>query len=85
MESRDNFNAIFGCVIRITPETKSQSAQWVSPGERRPKKAKMILSVAKILATIFWDSQSISLIDYLKKGGTTNNANLLCRFDAVTS
>lgn len=72
-------------IHHYTPETKSQSAQWVSPGEGAPKKAKTIPSAGKVLATIFWDSKGIILIDYLEKGRTITGqyyANLLDRFDA---
>ncbi|GBP84034.1 Histone-lysine N-methyltransferase SETMAR [Eumeta japonica] len=36
-----------------TPETKEQSKQWVSRGERGPKKAKHSLSANKVMATVF--------------------------------
>ncbi|GBP96226.1 Probable histone-binding protein Caf1 [Eumeta japonica] len=36
-----------------TPETKEQSKQWVSRGERGPKKAKQSLSANKVIATVF--------------------------------
>ncbi|XP_018053801.1 PREDICTED: histone-lysine N-methyltransferase SETMAR-like, partial [Atta colombica] len=50
-----------------TPETKQQSKQWIMFGESAPKKAKTVLSVGKMMATVFWDSQRIILIDYLQK------------------
>jgi len=53
-----------------TPETKQQSKQWIMSGESAPKKAKTILSAGKVMATVFWDSQGIILIDYLQKGKT---------------
>jgi len=37
-------------------------------GESAPKKAKTVLSAGKAMATVFWDSQGIILIDYLQKG-----------------
>ena len=64
-----------------TPETKEQSL----PGERALKKAKYVLSVGKVMATVFWDSQGVIYIDYLKKGKTVTGlyyAKLLGRFDA---
>jgi Transposase. len=51
-----------------TPETKEQSKQWTSPGERAPKKANTVLSAGTVMATIFWDSQGVIYIDYLEKG-----------------
>ena len=53
-----------------TPDTKEQSKQWTSPGERAPKKAKTVLLAGKVMATVFWDSQGVIYIDYLEKGKT---------------
>ena len=50
-----------------TPETKNQSKIWTGPGESAPKKAKTVPSAGKVMATIFWDSHGIILIDYLQK------------------
>jgi histone-lysine N-methyltransferase SETMAR len=55
-----------------TPETKQQSMQWIAVGEPAPKKAKVVLSAGKVMATVFWDSRGIILIDYLAKGKTIN-------------
>lgn len=57
-----------------TPETKQQSKQWVKMGESAPKKAKTVPSAGKVMATVFWDSQGIILIDYLQKGKTITGA-----------
>lgn len=68
-----------------TPETKEQSKQWISPGQKAPKKAKTVASAGKVMATVFWDSQGIIHIDYLEKGKTITGAYycaLLDRFDA---
>ena len=45
-----------------TPETKEQSKQWTSPGERGLKE-KTVLSAGKVMATVFWDSQGVIYID----------------------
>lgn len=42
--------------------------------ESGPKKAKTVLSSGKIMTTVFWDSQGISLVDYLEKGATIAGA-----------
>ena len=45
-----------------------------------------IQSIRKVMATIFWDSHGIILIDYLQKGKTITGeyyASLLDRFDAI--
>ena len=68
-----------------TPETKEQLKQWTSPGERAPKKAKTVLSVGKVMATVFWNSQGVIYIDYLEKGKTVTGlyyAELFGQFDA---
>ncbi|GBP62945.1 Mariner Mos1 transposase [Eumeta japonica] len=56
--------------------------QWTKKGERPPKKFKVQKSASKLMATIFWDSEDVLLIDYLPKGTTMNGqyyANLLAQ------
>ena len=67
-------------------ETKNQSKMWTGPEESAPKKAKTVLSAGKVMATIFWDSRGIILIDHLQKGKCITGeyyASLLDRFDAI--
>jgi len=54
------------------PKTKQQSLEWRHSGSPHPKKFRMQKSVRKDLASIFWDQDSILLIDYLPKGPTIN-------------
>ncbi|XP_026828418.1 histone-lysine N-methyltransferase SETMAR-like [Ooceraea biroi] len=61
-------------IHHYTPETKEQSKQWVASGESAPKKAKIVPSAGKVMATVFWDSQGIILIDYMEKGKTITGA-----------
>jgi len=60
-------------LYHYAPETKQQSMQWrrhsVSPC---PQNFRVQKSAAKVLASIFWDQDSILLIDYLPKGQTIN-------------
>ena len=59
---------------------------WTGRGESAPKKATKVPSAGKIMATIFWDSRGIILIDYLQKGKTITGeyyASLLDQFDAI--
>src|ERR1700755_1274779 len=68
-----------------TPETKEQSKQWTSRGERAPKKAKTVVSAGKGMSTAFWDLQGVIYLHYLEKGKTVTGlyyAELLGRFDA---
>src|SRR5436190_5083057 len=72
-------------IHHFTPETKEQSKQWTAKGEPTPKKAKTVLSAGKVMATVFWDSHGIVLIDYLEKGKTitgTYYASLLNKLKA---
>lgn len=65
-----------------TPETKMQSKQWTEPGCSAPKKAMVVKSAGKVMASVFWDSKGILMIDYLPSGQTINGnyyANLLDR------
>lgn len=57
-------------IHHYTPETKIQSKQWTGKGESAPKKAKVVPSAGKVMATVFWDSHGIIFIDYLEKGKT---------------
>lgn len=59
-------------VHHSTPETKQQSMVWKTTDEEAPKKAKVILSAGKIMATVFWDARGILLIEFLGKGETIN-------------
>lgn len=71
-------------IHHYTPEMKIQSAQWVFPNERAPKKAKTTQSAGKVMATVFWDSKGIIHIDYLPKGQTITGeyyCNVLEQFD----
>lgn len=53
-----------------TPESKRQSMVWKGKDEPTPKKAKVVESAGKVMATIFWDSKGVLLIDYLPRGET---------------
>lgn len=73
-------------IHHYTPETKEQSKQWISTGERAPKKAKTTISAGKVMATVIWDADGIILIDYLEKGRTITGqyyCALLDKFDAA--
>lgn len=56
-----------------TPESNRQSAEWTAHEEPTPKRAKTQQSAGKVMASVFWDAQSIIFIDYLKKGQTINS------------
>lgn len=52
------------------PESKQQSKQWKHKGSPPPKKAKVVKSAGKVMASVFWDSKGILMVDYLPKGQT---------------
>ena len=56
------------------PENKAQSRQWVWPGYPRPKKFKTQLSVGKAMASVFWDTQGVIMLDFLAKKSTITGA-----------
>ena len=45
-------------------------APWLTP----PKKFKRASSAGKVMASVFWDSQGVIIIDYLQQGRTINGA-----------
>ncbi|KAF7246332.1 GREB1-like protein [Varanus komodoensis] len=57
------------------PESKQESMQWRKNGADPPKKFKVTPLARKIMATVFWDSKGILLIEYTKKGETINAAS----------
>ena len=62
------------------PENKAQSRQWVGPGSPRLKKLKSQPSAGKVMATVFWDTKGIIMLDFLPKINTITAvyyANLL--------
>ena len=56
------------------PVNKAQSRQTVGPGSPRPKKFKTQPSAGKMMATIFWDAQSVIMLDFLAKKSTMTGA-----------
>ena len=52
------------------PDTKKESMQWKRPDSPPPKKYLTQPSASKVMATVFWDSKGIILIDY-KPAGTS--------------
>lgn len=54
------------------PESKQESLQWKFKDEKPPRKFKVRPSAGKLMATVFWDTEGILLIDYLPKKRTMN-------------
>ena len=57
-------------VFDYTLESKLQSKLWKQAGLFASKKAKKVLSLNKIMASVFCNSKSEILADYLEKGKT---------------
>ena len=55
-------------VHHFDPETKKQSMPWKQPGLPLPKKLKEFFSAGKVMASIFWDSWGVIMVDYLEEG-----------------
>jgi len=71
-------------IHHYTPEFKQQSKQWTEAGRSVAKKTSSVLSVGKVMASVFWDAEGILFIDYLEKGKTITReyySNLLTRLD----
>ncbi|XP_066270858.1 histone-lysine N-methyltransferase SETMAR-like [Branchiostoma lanceolatum] len=59
-------------VHHFDPESKEKSKEWTKKGSQLPKKFKRVASVGKVMASVFWDSEGVIMIDYLQKGQTIN-------------
>ena len=59
-------------VHHFDPESKEQSKEWREKGSPAPRKFKKTKRSGKIMASIFWDTKGILMIDYLVKGKTIN-------------
>ena len=57
-------------VFHYDPESKQQSMEWRKPGERPPRKFKVVTSAKKIMLSVFWDAKGIIMTDYLPHGKT---------------
>ena len=53
-------------VYQYNPETKQQYKQWLPRGSSGPIKFKFERSVKKVMATVFWDSKGVVLVDFLE-------------------
>ena len=51
-----------------------QSMQWKHPGSHPPQKYKRVSSAGKVIASVFWNSQVVIMIEYLEQGRTINGA-----------
>ena len=61
-------------IYQFDPENKIQSKQWHPKGTPGPVKFKAERSVKKVMATIFWDSEGVILIDFLEGQKTVTSS-----------
>lgn len=66
-----------------TPESREASKEWVLPGGSAPKRPKTQQTAGKVMASIFWDSNGIILIDFLEKGRTITGAYYAALLDQL--
>lgn len=55
------------------PETKRQSMEWHHTNSPRKKKFKSAPSAGKVMASVFWDSEGVLLVDIMERGTTINS------------
>ena len=60
--------------MTLTLRPKKHSMQWKHPGSLPPKKFKRVSAAGKVMASVFWDSQGIIIVDYLQEGRLINGA-----------
>ena len=53
-------------IYQYDPEPKQQSKQWPPRGSSGQIKFKFEMSVKKVMATVFWDSGGVVLVDFLE-------------------
>lgn len=70
-------------IHHYTPESKRASAEWRGEGKSRPKRPKTQQSAGKIMASVFWDTHGILLIDFLPKGQTINSDYYIALLDRL--
>ena len=64
-------------VYHYDPEAKQQSKQWLPRGSSGPIKFKSERSVKKVMATVFWDSEGVVLVNFLEGKKTVTGAHYI--------
>ena len=62
-------------VYQYDPETKQQSKQWLPRGSSGSINFESERSVKKVMATVFWDSEGVVLVDFLEGKKTVTGAH----------
>ena len=53
-------------IYQYNPESKMQLMQWLSKSSTGPITCKFERSVQKVMATVFWNSEGIILVDFFE-------------------
>ena len=60
--------------LHFDPGDKNEAQKLKYSGSPLPKKFKQVHSAGKVMASIFWDSQGVIMVDYLEQDSTRNTA-----------
>ncbi|GFR64094.1 histone-lysine N-methyltransferase SETMAR [Elysia marginata] len=55
------------------PESKRQSMEYRHKSSPSPRKFNVVVFARKVVLSVFWDSEGIVLIEFLKQGNTINS------------
>ena len=69
--------------FKYDPETKRQSAEWMSKGEPKPKKLRFQKSRIKTMLITFYDSKGIVHKEFVPEGRTVNGQYYLGILDRL--
>ena len=64
------------------PETKQASRQWKHKESPTLTKFKIVPSVSKVMATVFWDMRGVLLVEFQEHGRTVNCHTAVCWSDS---
>ncbi|XP_035208133.1 uncharacterized protein LOC118182851 [Stegodyphus dumicola] len=67
----------------FTPRIQKSQMEWKHAGSPTRKKFKVTPSAGKVMATVFWDTTSVILIEYLERGHTIKANRLLCHLNEI--
>ena len=59
-------------VHHYQPETKQASRQWKHKELPTPTKFKVVPSASKVMATVFWDTRGVLLVEFQEHDRTVN-------------
>jgi hypothetical protein len=62
----------------VNVETKEQSKRWMhTHSPNTPKQFKQILSVRKLMAALFWESEGVLMVQFMQQGTDSNARSVL--------